>query len=205
MPSKWNERARAGFWVGIPEEFFWLRKRGVAEWWDGHCFRVVINNFYVYEQRLLDLVAPNNQYLPAFPSDSDPAPASPSPPPSCVPNPSVPTAGDVAATKDLPADAPQPIVDLPSAPIAARQYPTRDRKQVQLYDPAEQQQSKSSTEPKSGPARQYVQKLMPQGVHPAYKCEEYGGKGWLVDVIAINRRSNAANVRYVNVRSADGS
>jgi hypothetical protein len=44
-----NERARAGFWVGVPEEIFWLRKRGAAEWWDGHCFRVVVNNFYVYE------------------------------------------------------------------------------------------------------------------------------------------------------------
>ena len=70
LATKWEERARPGFWVGRDPEFVMGGKVGSAIWWDGHMHRTVVGNFRIYESRFLDLTADGNKWLPEFPLDS---------------------------------------------------------------------------------------------------------------------------------------
>ena len=147
LSNKWAERSRAGFYVGRLEEFVWMGKRGAAKWWDGHCFRVVMHNYYAYEQKLVDLIAPNDKFLPDFPSDSTPAPASLPLQPPTMSDPTIPTAGDTSAAHDVPAhstDVPM-ITAVPTPDEPSRDAPPqRDRKQVVPLDPSAAAPSKST-------------------------------------------------------------
>ena len=75
LANKWVERARAGFWVGRDSAFVMTGKTGSAIFWDGRIHRTVVDNYRVNESSFLDLTAPGNALLPAFPHDEHPVPA----------------------------------------------------------------------------------------------------------------------------------
>ena len=141
LPTKWAERARAGFWVGRSIDFVMAGVTGSSIWWDGYTHRVVMKNFYVHEHRFLNLTAPANKLLPKFPVDANPIPGSTPPPPApevtpVQASPSAPAEHVPAATDATSSEAasPSPAAE-PAAPQPLPLSLTRGRRTVFIVVP----------------------------------------------------------------------
>ena len=117
LPHKWAERARAGFYCGRVEEFVWMKKQGAACWWDGNVFRVVVNNYYVYEHSFANPMATDNKLLPSFPNDENPIPTAVPPIEPLTLDGTKPTSGDVDAAKDVSTQSADAAADVDDANV----------------------------------------------------------------------------------------
>ena len=46
--------------------------------------------------------------------------------------------------------------------------------------------------------------MVPRGEWPSYRCNELGGEGWLVQVVALRNRAREARIRFLDARTRDG-